>query len=323
MQPTIICAAQAEGMIYINGRFAGEASEDRPLFAPVSPYGAVYIEYRPLSGVGGGVARRLVLSAGMPVAEGLEDASGLWCVAWPNGALEIELTAFERETERFVLEGLPCALRRGEETTLMLNGAAVALPEGAGLPRLLRLNGASALLGEIDGGGQYLATLAPDLSAQTGLVVADAIEPADGGLFSAFSALGDSVGHGRLEQWLADGAGLNLVSSESAWSDGGPRWPETAEGAMIAAVEAVLAGLPGECEGYLSPALAADRPLASAGDICDLCVPMKYALPDARPCVGLLKAMNEHLAVVRPLYYRAEAVGSRQGPWQIVQISLE
>ena len=49
MQPTIICTAPTEGMICLNGRFAGEVSKERPLFAPVSPFGALYIEYRPLT----------------------------------------------------------------------------------------------------------------------------------------------------------------------------------------------------------------------------------------------------------------------------------
>ena len=323
MQPTIICRAPAAGMIYLNGRFAGETSPQRPLFAPISPVGPLYLEYRPLAGDLDGMARRLVLSGGAPLAEPLADADGLYCVAWPGGVLEIELTPFRRATERFTLEGLPCAITRGPNAALSLNGVPVALPDGAGLPRLLRLNGAAALLGEAEGGERYLAALKADLSAQTGLLTADVIEPADGGLFSAFAALGDLVGHGRLEQWLVDGEGLHCVSAESAWSDGGPRWPTTAEGAMIAAVEAALAGLPGEAEGNLSPALAEADPLAAVGDICDLCLPMKYGLPDARPCVGLLRAVNDHLASVRPLWYRAEPSGGRQGPWQIEGMSLE
>ena len=323
MQPTIICTAPTVGMIYLNGRFAGEASRERPLSAPVAPSGALYLEYRPLEGGDGGLARRVVFSGGAPLAEGLEDAVGLSCVAWPGGALEVELTAPRREVERFLLEGLPCAMNRGESTELTLNGAPIPLPRGAGIPRLLRLNGAAALLGDVEGGGQYLAALAPDLSAQTGWVTADAIEPADGGLFNAFSDLGDRVGHGRLEQWLVDGNGLSCVSSESAWSRGGPRWPTDAEGAMIAAVEAALAGLPDEAVGYLSPALSEAKPLAAVGEISDLCVPMKYGLPDARPCVGLLRAVNDHLAAVRPLYYRAEHAGGCQGPWQITAVSLE
>ena len=42
-----------------------------------------------------------------------------------------------------------------------------------------------------------------------------------------------------------------------------------------------------------------------------------------RPCVGLLKAENAHLATVRPLFYRAEPVAGSQGPWQIGAVSLE
>jgi len=322
MQPTIVCTAPAAGMIYLNGRFAGEASPERPLFAPVSPGGALYLEYRPLTGGGGGLARRLVFSGGAPLADSLAGADGLLCVAWPGGVVEVAMTAWPRRTEHFALEGLPCALEREETDRMMLNGIEIRVPRGAGLPRLLRLNGAAALLGDVAGGGQYLAALTGDLSAQTGLVEADTIEPADGGLFTAVTALGDRVGHGMLEQWLVDGGGPTLVSSEATWSRGGPDWPGTAEETMIAAAEAALAGLPAEAEGYLSPALAAERPLARLSEICDLCVPMKYGLPDARPCVGLLKAVNDHLATVRPLYYRAEPVGSRQGPWQIERLRV-
>ena len=323
MQPMIICAAPAPGMICLNGRFAGEVAPGRELFAPISPWGPVYLEYRPLSGTGGALARKLVLSGGLPLAESLADAAGLCCVAWPGGALEVEFTPFESCVERFLLEGLPCALTRGEATTLTLNGADVALPPGVQIPRLLRLNGAAALLGNVEGGGQYLATLSADLSTPTGLMTADSIEEADGGLFSAFAALEDGVGHGRLEQWLADAGGLHCVSAESTWSRGGPHWPAAAGDAVIAAVEAALIGLTDESEGYLSPALSREHPLTAVSEVCDLCTPMKYGFPDARPCVALVKAVNDHLATVRPLYYSAEPSGGRQGPWQITSVSLE
>ena len=93
MQPTIICTAPVPGMIFLNGRFAGEAAGERPLFAPVAPSGAVYLEYRPLSGGGGGMARRMVFAGGAPLAESLEEAEGLACISWPGGALEVEFSA--------------------------------------------------------------------------------------------------------------------------------------------------------------------------------------------------------------------------------------
>ena len=292
MQPTIICTAPVAGVIYVNGRFAGEASRERPLFVPVAPSGATYLEYRPLSGEGS-LARRVVFSGGAPMAEGLSDAPGLRCVAWPGGALEAEFTLPRAETECAMLEGLPCVLTRGEDTLMEWNGLMLRLPGGALLPRLIRLPGAAALTGELEGG-----------------------------LFSAIVDLGDSVGHGLLEQWLLDGSGLSRVSSQSVWSAGAPRWPDTAEGTMIAAVEAALAGQDAEAEAYLSPALAATRPLAAIREVCDVCVPMKYAPPDARPCVGLLRAVTAALATVRPLRYAAEPSGGRQGPWQIAGMEM-
>ena len=323
LQPTIVCTAAVPGMIYLNGRFAGEASRERPLYAPVPPGGATYIEYRPLRGAGG-LARRCVFSGGAPLAESLEHAGGMSCVAWPGGVLEAEFSLPQETSYPVALEGLNGILRRGMEgTALLLDGLELSLPEGALPPQLLRSGGASALLGEIEGGGQYLASLPQGPDAPAGLVLADRIDPADGGLFSAIVSLNDSVGHGRLEQWLLDSSGLRQVSSESVWAGGAPRWPGTAEGAMIAAVEAALAGLPAEADGYLSPALAGNRPLDAIGEICELCVPMKYGLPGERPCVGLLKSENAHLATVRPLYYRAGPSGGLQGPWQVEELWLE
>lgn len=322
MQPTIVCTAALPGMIYINGRFAGEASAERPLFAPVSPWGPAYLEYRPLEG-GGGIARRCVFSGGAPMPESLEGADGLTCVAWPGGVLEAEFTPTDTTVEHFALEGTPCAILRGGRTVLTVNGLELTLPEGAKTPRLLRQAGAAALLGDVEGGGQYLAALTEDLSAVTGMILAERIVPANGGMISAIVSLGDSVGHGRLEQWLLDQNGLSRISSESVWSFGAPRWPITAEATMIAAVEAALTGLDAEASGYLAPSLAAARPLAAVGEVCQLCAPMKYGVPGQRPCVGLLKAENTHLATVRPLYYRAEETGGTQSPWRITEIENE
>ncbi|MDO4867812.1 MAG: hypothetical protein Q4C10_14875 [Clostridia bacterium] len=323
MQPTIVISSPDAGMIYLNGRFAGEASAQRPLIAPVTPSGALYLEYRPLEGDGLPLARRIVFAGGEVLPDSLADASGLTAVAWPNGVLELELSAVPSSSTAFLLEGLPCALSRGEETLLTLNGLEISLPQGALMPRLFRPGGVPALTGDIEGGGSYLVTLAPDLSARTGLLVADRIDFVSGDMLNAIVSLDDGVGHGRLEQWLVDAGGLHCASSEPVWSAGAPRWPETAEATMRAAVEAALAGLKSEAEGYLSPALAANRPLDAIAEVCEVCAPMKYAPPDPRPCVALIQAEGPRLARARPLYYGAEPSGGRQGPWRITSLGLE
>ena len=50
---------------------------------------------------------------------------------------------------------------------------------------------------------------------------------------------------------------------------------------------------------------------------------MKYPVPDARPCVGLVRRLNHHLAAVRPLRYHAEPGGGTQGRWLIDEMMAE
>ena len=59
MQPTLAIIAPAPGLLSINGRFCGELAPDMPLYAPVHPFGAVYLEYRPFTPGWTSMARRL------------------------------------------------------------------------------------------------------------------------------------------------------------------------------------------------------------------------------------------------------------------------
>ena len=62
--PVLYISPDTAGLIYINGRLAGECDAQSPLSIPVAPQGAVYIEYHPLCAGVLGAARRLNLSGG-------------------------------------------------------------------------------------------------------------------------------------------------------------------------------------------------------------------------------------------------------------------
>ena len=208
----------------------------------------------------------------------------------------------------------------GAEDTLCLGGLTLSLPVGAQPPRLETLAGVPLLLGGLTGGGEYLIAVSPDFSAELGQLTArQFILNSDG--FTALIPEGDSVGHGRSEQWQASPVGLRCVSSAPIWIDGAPRWPQTPEAAAIAAVEAAAAGRWEEVRGYLSPAFAAENALGALIEGCDLCVPMSGGAPDGRPCVGLLHVINDHFARVRPLYFRASRSLGAQGGWQIEEMA--
>ena len=322
MQPTLILRAPQPGLIYINGRFAGEAGADDPLIRPVQPRGAVYLEYRPLTSAYPSMARKLVFSGGEPMLRSVEEAEGVDIVLWPGGEVELELTPQPRQSASRHFQTAGHSFSLEADGRLSCDGRPLAaLPPGAGIPEYRLLSVGAALLGACEG-GSYLLTTDSDFQTQTGLLRAQRIDPEPDGRIRAVNSRADLVGHATLETWRLTSEGLTLISSEAAWADGAPRWPKTAAETARAAVEAALAGLDGEAEGYLSESLRAASPLRSIRESCDLCVEMRYAPPDPRPCVGLLALLGENLARVRPLYYRAAASSGPQGPYRIEEIEL-
>lgn len=311
MQPTLVITAPVPGMVYVNGRFSGEASSELPLFAPVPPFGAVYLEYHPLEPGYLPIARKIVLSSGSPLPDIL--AEDVFAIRWPGRITEIELSVPELSTpavESFVLDGISFRIIRGDRGSIDIGPLSCAFPADARSPQLHRLPGCIAIAVE-SGQERCLLTLSADLSRQTGFIKADRIDVGPGGAITAITAKGDFAGHAVLEKWQADTAGLRLISSEPTWLDGVPRVPSTPEETAIAAIQAALHVSPDEAAQYLSPALLALHPLDSVGDLGSACLPMKYSMPDGRLCVGLMQVETGSCASVIPVYYRAQRAGDR------------
>lgn len=324
MQPMLAITARQEGLLYINGSFCGELGPDRALFRPVNPFGALYLDYRPLTDAHRPMARRLVLSGGRVLRESAEAAAGISLVLWPGGVVELELAPepWEPPRQLFTLNGRQFMLEGSAEPRLYCEAVLLgSLPVGAARPELHSLRETSLLLGQCRD-GMYLMTLDREMHASTGFLIARRITLEAGDQALALLEAGDLVGHAVQERWLLSKAGLTLLSSEAAWADGSPRLPQTPEDTAIAAVEASLAGLMDEAEGYLTPELVNRRPLDGLTEICDLCVPMKYPPPDGRSCVGLLQLEGGNLARVRPLYLHAVPSGGPT-PYLLDALSLD
>lgn len=92
MQPVLLITSTVPGMLWVNGRMAGELDEGHSVAQPVSPQGPVYLQHFPARPGYLPLTRRFTLSGGRVLPASLAGAQGLWAVAWPGGALEIELT---------------------------------------------------------------------------------------------------------------------------------------------------------------------------------------------------------------------------------------
>ena len=317
MQPTLIICSPHPGVIYINGAFAGEAGPDRPLIRPIAGWGALYLEYRPLSGTHREMARRIVLSGGEPLPESIESAEGLSAVIWPGGEIELELTPqSDAQVREFTLGGRSFQLDAASGR-LYLEGRPIGtLPPEADVPEL-RITGGGAALSGACADGRYLLSMDARLETQTGFLRAKQIDLEENGRIRAVVAQQDLAGHASLETWRLEPDGLKLISSEPAWAQGAPLRPQTPAETARAAVEAALLGLTAEADAYLTPALRSRAPLAGIAERCDLCLDMKYALPSGRDSVALLKLESDNCARVRPMYFRAVAGGGAQGPYLI------
>ena len=114
--PVLYISPDTAGLIYINGRLAGECDAQSPLSIPVAPQGAVYIEYHPLCAGVLGAARRLNLSGGY-VSPLSEPPDGMYIVAWPGSVIDVQISP-----ERVPVCGGRCGCRRAGTTCMFRRG---------------------------------------------------------------------------------------------------------------------------------------------------------------------------------------------------------
>lgn len=92
LQPVLILSSPVPGLMWINGRPVGELDGENPIARPVSPQGPVYLQHFPTAPGYLPLTRRLTFSGGRVLPASLEDQQNLWVVAWPGGAVEVELS---------------------------------------------------------------------------------------------------------------------------------------------------------------------------------------------------------------------------------------
>lgn len=331
MQPTLLVTSGVSGLLYVNGRLAGEIDQAHSACLPVAAFGPIYLELRPMEAGHLPLACRLTLSGGKPIASSLDAQQGLFVGMWPGGVLEVELSA-ERLPEEcaspaYLMDGdLRAAVYTGARPRLTVSAGgahyAYALAPGARPPELIVRPECYLFRGELEGGGEYALALSQDLSRVLISLTGQRIGVDDQGALSALVAADDIVGHANLETWGYEAQGYQLLAREAIWAAGAPKWPATPEDTALAAVQAAQLDLLAEASGYFAPHVPCEAALAAVR-AWDGCLPMRYALPDGRPAIALYRMIGERLVEFAPLYFRAGAGGGTQGIWRLEALSLE
>ncbi len=312
MQPVLVISSPTEGLVYINGRIAGETSPENPIILPVTPSGRIYADFRPFGRRWRAGMYRFDMRGGELDADSVDDT--LRALIWPGGVFElslIPLAAVPKESEYSVIDGMPAALLRGDSTLLRIGPHAVALPENASLPIThINLNGSDLYSGSV-GNGEYVVSFSSADRTPTGVITADALRIDDGSIHTV-TALNDIANHAQHSVYTINESGFELTSSEITWAESGRRYPSNGEEAALAAIEALLLGLHTEAGEYMNGVIS-----LTVSDI-DTVVSMKYAVPGPLPAIGLVNRINDRVAQITPMYFRAaKGADSR---WRITEI---
>ena len=307
MQPTAVITSPVTGLVYINGRLAGETAPESPIITPITPNGVIYLELIPFGRIFRSCAYRIPMLHGFPVTVGIDSALKL--MLYPNGITEISVRppkAFTADSEFTVTDGIAVTLQHGEASLLRIGNCAVALPEGASLPDShMTVSGNELYFGDIPH-GRYLAVFGKENMSPDSSLTADSISIKETTIRTE-TALNDTAGHIRTDTYKTGADGLSLISSQISLP--ASEYPDTAEKAALAVMEALLLGLPDEARMYTE----GDVTAVTKGT--EAVIPLKYAIPSHLPAIGSVHRLSENCASVEALYYSAQL--SEEGKWKI------
>lgn len=327
MQPIMMITSRQEGIVHINGAFSGEVRPNAPLFRPVSAYGAVYIEFSPLTPGVLSVARRITLSAGKPVEAAFDSMTGLSAISWPFGVTEIELLPekiYRDFSETRIVSGAGREirlLRSGEKARVEIDAAgrtySYSLPDGAEEPAVADSEGLLLLSGSAGPDSRYALALSPDAGSELALLSGREIAFLGNRRVALAEEIGDIAGHIRRTVYAISEEGAREESSEILPNAEREFQAATPEECALAAAECAQAGLTDESKMYFAPGSYIDESALSLLSETAACARLRFSPPDGRTAIGALKTVRPSLAIASPVYYHAEIVA---GAWRITDM---
>lgn len=329
MLPMLLITCRQEGIVSLNGAFAGEVRPDAPLLRPVNAYGPLYIGFQPLSPGTYSFARRVAFSAGKPVPTAFQGLGNLSAVSWPFGVTEIELTPprVEEAPQSEAVGGAAWRMRlirAGSRARIELDAAgrvySHSLPEGAQTPTVAESEGQMFLTGATGAGQRYLLALSAGGERELFRATGQDIAFLGGRRVAVAQALGDTAGHVRRTVYRDAGEGYLAETEELLPGPDGPFQPATPQACALAAAEALQLGLAGESdilftEGAQPSPAALALLMATAS-----CAPLRFSPPDGRSAIAALRAESETLAIAEPLFYTARL---QDGAWRLTSLTSD
>lgn len=327
MHPMIMITARESGLVYANGVYLGEVRPEAPLFRPVSPFGAVAIEFHPFRPMTLCGILRIAFSAGKPVAESILPENSACVVQWPFGITEIALSPLcihacapmvktltgAGRTFRFIRTAALSHLETEFQGRVHLH----SLPDGANEPVFAEGEGVLYVSGQREAGDRYALVLTQ--TAEHVLLSATGREitflPA--GKIRVLRDAGDLAGHEREEIHAPRDHAYILESMQYLKNPGGEFRAVTPAECALCTAQAVILNLEDELPAYLAPAFQWDGETRRLIADCESASPLRFTPPDGRSAIAVLQKADRSLTVAHPVYYKSEMI---DGMWKIIDM---
>lgn len=327
MHPMILISSNADGIVYANGIYLGEIRKDAPLFRPVSPYGAVSLEFHPFVPMALTSNVRIVFSNGKPLSESLYPDSGLIITAWPFGITEINFSANLIHTSAPSIKTLTCA---GRSFRFVKTPAACyiecefqgrigthLLPKEADTPVLAEGEGVLYVSGSTEENLRYALVLTQSGEHTLLALSGKEISFLPGGRVRVVKDMGDLAGHEseeihQLKDAHFESEGVRIHKNP----DADFRAITPCECAVCLA-EAILFGFDDESGLYRSDACDVDANTKALIQSASFIRPLRFTPPDGRSAVAAIRRISPVFHEAAPLYYRAEMT---DGVWKIIDM---
>lgn len=327
MHPMIMITSLFDGLVSINGAYQGEVRSDAPLFKPVSPYGAVSIEFRPFEPMTLSIAARIAFSNGKPVQGSIQPEACVSITHWPFGITEIALSPSLIHTSAPFIKTLTGAGRTFKfikhaafsylETEFQGRVHAHPLPDGAMEPVFAEGDGVLFVSGETEKGLRYAVVLTHTTEHLLLSVEGREITFLPGGKIRVVKSLSDLAGHEKAEIYALKDAQFEIESAEIMNNPGGEFRAVTPAECALCAAESIMLGLEDESSLYLSPAFSLTDETKAIISSCTSARPLRFTPPDGRSAICVMKPLSPSFTEAIPIFFRGEMM---DGMWKIIDM---
>lgn len=328
MHPMLLLTGNTNGLIYLNGTFRGEVRTDAPLFQPISPNGAVYLEFRPFGHAFLPVTHRIVFSRGAVLPESIAETKSITGISWPFGISEIRISPRRIHTSAPAVTLLTGAgrnfrlIRDAGRSLLEIESRGKIyshlLPRDAEQACLAAGDGCLYVSGDTPEGERFAVALSESGKDVLLSVVGRAVEFQPGGRICLTESMHDTAGRIRKTVFKPINGAFQPESVSIEPNPEGEFRPLTPEECALCLLEALIYRIKREEEACLAPDASIAPEVLRLCARCMRAAPLLFTPPDGRSAVALLEEKCPGAFAAVCIYYKGELIN---GEWKILSLS--